>query len=274
MTLDKTSNRQIVAVIFDWAGTTVDHGSLAPVDAIRQLFARHGVELTNEQIRKDMGLHKREHIRCILSSSDVQDLWKSASGKLPSEDDIEMLFGQMVDLQVAVLAKRSGLIPGVAETVKALRARGIKIGSTTGYAREMMKPLITSAAAQGYSPDCVVCPEDVGQGRPFPWMIYSACIQMRAYPLWRCVKVGDTLSDVEEGRNAGTCTVGISKTGNLVGLNEEDWSRRSDQEKRELLNSATVKLKEAGADFVLESVAELPSVLGEIDQRMERRTNA
>lgn len=261
-----------MAVIFDWAGTTVDHGSLAPVEAIRQLFARYRVQLTNDQIRRDMGLHKREHIRCILFNSDVQEIWKRASGKLPSEDDTEKLFNEMVELQVAVLAEHSGVIAGIPETVQTLRAKGIKIGSTTGYAREMMKTLIASAAAQGYSPDCVVCPEDVGQGRPFPWMIYSACTQMRAYPLWRCVKVGDTVSDVEEGRNAGTWTVGISRTGNLVGLSEEDWSRRNEGEKRELLNGATGQLKKAGADFVLESVAELPSILEQIEQRMERST--
>jgi phosphonoacetaldehyde hydrolase len=137
----------------------------------------------------------------------------------------------------------------------------------------MMKPLIASSAAQGYSPECVVCPEDVGQGRPFPWMIYKACTQMCAYPLWRCVKVGDTVSDVEEGSNAGTWTVGISRTGNLVGLSEEAWSQRNEEEKRELLNSAARKLKQAGADFVLESAAELPSILEELEQRMERSTN-
>jgi phosphonoacetaldehyde hydrolase len=183
MTPHATLNKHIVAVIFDWAGTTADHGSLAPVEAIRQLFARQGVTLTDDQIRKDMGLHKREHIRCILSDADVQELWKRASGKLPSEDDVERLFGQTVELQLAVLAEHEGVISGVPAAVQALRARGIKTGSTTGYTREMMKPLIASAAAQGYSPDCVVCPEDVGQGRPFPWMIYSACVQIE---LTRC----------------------------------------------------------------------------------------
>lgn len=268
MTPHITSNNQVAAVIFDWAGTTVDHGSLAPVEAIRQLFAGRGVQLTHDQIRKDMGLHKRDHIRRLFSDPDIQGLWKYASGRLPSEADTEALFDKMVDVQIAVLAHRSRLIGGVPETIQALRAKGIKIGSTTGYARDMMPPLITAASAQGYSPDCVVCPEDAGQGRPFPWMIYTACMKMQAYPLWKCVKVGDTVSDVEEGRNAGTWTVGISRTGNLVGLSEEAWSMENEQAQRKLLEIATERLERAKADFVVESVADLPSVIEQIENRI------
>jgi phosphonoacetaldehyde hydrolase len=104
-------------------------------------------------------------------------------------------------------------------------------------------------------------------------MIYSACTQIRAYPLWRCVKVGDTVSDIEEGSNAGACTVGITRTGNLVGVGEEAWSKLDRDRKKTLLECATKRLKDAGADFVLESVAELPSILEQVEQQMERRTN-
>jgi phosphonoacetaldehyde hydrolase len=263
-----TSNNQVVAVIFDWAGTTVDHGSLAPVEAIRQLFAGRGVQLTHDQIRKDMGLHKRDHIRRLLSDTAIQGLWKRASGQLPSEVDIEALFAEMVDVQIAVLARYSRIIDGIPETVQALRAKGIKIGSTTGYARDMMKPLIAATSAQGYSPDCVVCPEDAGQGRPFPWMIYTACMKMQAYPLWKCVKVGDTVSDVEEGRNAGTWTVGISRTGNLVGLSEKAWSMENEQDQRKLLEIATERFKKAKADFVVESASDLSPVIEQIENRI------
>jgi len=263
-----TSNNQVVAVIFDWAGTTVDHGSLAPVEAIRKLFASRGVQLTHDQIRRDMGLHKRDHIRSLLSDTDIQGLWKRATGRLPSEADTEALFEEMVEVQIAVLAQHSRLIKGIPEAVQALRAKGIRIGSTTGYAKDMMKPLITAASAQGYSPDCVVCPEDAGQGRPFPWMIYTACMWLHAFPLWKCVKVGDTVSDVEEGRNAGTWTVGISRTGNLVGLSEEAWSMENEQGRRHLLEIATERLKNAKADFVVESVSDLPSVIEQIENRI------
>ena len=58
--------RKLEAVIFDWAGTTVDHGSLAPVRVLVQMFAAHGVPISNAQARRDMGLLKRDHIDRIL----------------------------------------------------------------------------------------------------------------------------------------------------------------------------------------------------------------
>ena len=58
--------RKLQAVIFDWAGTTVDHGSLAPVRVLQQVFAARGVPISNAQARRDMGLLKRDHIDRIL----------------------------------------------------------------------------------------------------------------------------------------------------------------------------------------------------------------
>jgi phosphonoacetaldehyde hydrolase len=55
------------AVIFDWAGTTVDYGSRAPVDAFIELFRRHGVTITAEQARGPMGSYKKDHIGGLTS---------------------------------------------------------------------------------------------------------------------------------------------------------------------------------------------------------------
>jgi 3-hydroxyacyl-CoA dehydrogenase len=59
----------------------------------------------------------------------------------------------------------------------------------------------------------------------------------------------------------------------LIGVSEEAWSKLNGAEKKQLLQGAAKKLKDAGADFVLESVAELPSILEQIYQKMERHTN-
>ena len=37
---------RIEAVIFDWAGTTVDYGCFAPVEALRQAFREVGIDPT------------------------------------------------------------------------------------------------------------------------------------------------------------------------------------------------------------------------------------
>jgi phosphonoacetaldehyde hydrolase len=67
---------RIRLVVFDWAGTTVDHGSRAPVAAFVRAFAGHGVEVTPDEARGPMGLHKRDHIRAMLQMPAVARRWR------------------------------------------------------------------------------------------------------------------------------------------------------------------------------------------------------
>ena len=55
-------DRKIEAVIFDWAGTTVDYGCFAPVQAFSEVFKEFGVTPTMEEVRKPMGMLKIDHI--------------------------------------------------------------------------------------------------------------------------------------------------------------------------------------------------------------------
>ena len=151
----------IGAVILDWAGTAVDYGSFAPTAVFLRLFADRGVVITPEDARAGMGLMKKDHLRTILARPTVSSAWQSVHGAPPSEPDIDDLFEQFIPLQTAVLKEHAEPIPGVIEATAELRKRGIKIGSTTGYLRAMMATLAPIAAAHGYHPDCIVCPDDV-----------------------------------------------------------------------------------------------------------------
>lgn len=64
------------AVIFDWAGTTVDYGCFAPVQAFVEVFCHFGIEPTMEEVRKPMGMLKRDHIRTMLQMKRIFGLWK------------------------------------------------------------------------------------------------------------------------------------------------------------------------------------------------------
>ena len=52
-------------------------------------------------------------------------------------------------------------------------------------------------------------------------MCYRLAMDLRIYPLFACVKIGDTESDMAEGLNAGMWTIGVTRSGNAVGLSEE-----------------------------------------------------
>ncbi len=240
--------RRVTAVVFDWAGTTVDHGSLAPVRTLQKLFAARGVHVTEEEARRDMGVPKKDHIRALL---------RAKTGAAPGEAEVADYFAAFIPMQMDCLARYSDVIPGIAETAGRLRAQGIRIGSTTGYTRPMLDLLLAGAAAQDYAPDCALCPEDAGAGRPWPWMCYLNAIRLGTYPMHTMVKVGDTVSDIAEGLNAGMWTVGVARTGNMIGLTAAEFAALPAAEQAALLETARGKLREAGAHCVIDSAADL-----------------
>jgi phosphonoacetaldehyde hydrolase len=82
------------------------------------------------------------------------------------------------------------------------------------------------------------------------------------------VKVGDTISDIEEGLNAGTWAIGVSQTGNMIGLTEEDWHALPQPERESLLLDARRKFIDAGAHYVIDTLADLDQVLSQIEVRV------
>jgi len=262
------SSGHLRAVILDWAGTTVDFGSLAPVRTLQQVFGRVGITLTEFEIRRDMGLPKQDHIRRILSMKRVQQEWKCLFGDVPGEVEVAQLYENFVPLQFSCLLEYSDCIPGLMEAIEGFRRRGLKIGTTTGYPREMLDLLVKASKEAGYIPDCNLSPGDVGPGRPHPFMIYENAVRLQVYPLASIVKIGDTPSDIGEGLNAGMWTIGITATGNEVGLSPAEWDALSAEERCRREKEGAGRLAGAGAHFTAPSLSACSAILDEIDRRL------
>jgi phosphonoacetaldehyde hydrolase len=259
---------RIPAVFLDWAGTVVDHGSVAPVKAIEDIFAEFGVKVSRSQVRRFMGLAKKDHIRKLLEEVEVIEQWMALRANRPAEHDVDLLYQRFEPQMMELLAGYAEVISGAVETVELLRSRGIKIAGTTGYTRAMLEQLQHLAAEQGYRTDASLAPEDVGAGRPLPLMCYRLAIDLRIYPLSACVKIGDTESDILEGRNAGMWTIGLTRSGNSVGLTEPEWSRVKSGEQAKLIAHAEDELRLAGAHYTAESIAHVLPILDEIEHRI------
>jgi phosphonoacetaldehyde hydrolase len=257
--------KHLKAIVLDWAGTTVDFGCFAPTMVFVEGFRAAGVSISVEEARQPMGLYKRDHIAAVLRMPRVSAEWQAVHGRTPSETDIDAIFAEFVPRQLAVLADYSALIPGVAHTIAALRADGLKIGSSTGYTRAMMDIVVPIAARQGYQPDAVICPDDVPAGRPAPFMCYANALHLAAAPLWHCVKVGDTPADMAEGRQAGMWCVAVTQTGNELGLTEAEIAALTADELAARLEAVEQRLRAAGAHQLIPSIAELPAALAHID---------
>jgi phosphonoacetaldehyde hydrolase len=258
------------ATIFDWAGTTVDYGCMAPATVFLEVFEREGVAVTMEQAREPMGLHKRDHIVKMFEIPAVAAAWAQAKGAASTEADVDRMFAAFVPLQLEAIVQHADIIPGAVRVIDELRGRGLKIGSTTGYNREMMELLTPEAARKGYAPDTMVCVSDAAAGRPAPWMAFENARRLDVYPMAAIVKVGDTPADIAEGLSAGMWTVGVVRHGNEVGLTEAEVAALRSWELDPKLDRARKRLLNAGAHYLADTIAEVPAVVDRINARLAK----
>jgi phosphonoacetaldehyde hydrolase len=258
------------AVIFDVSGTVIDYGSRGPVVAFVELFANHGVTVSEQEVRRPMGAHKKDHLWAMLTEPAICERWVKANGEQPTREMLEKLYEEMPAMMKEAVKHHSDVIPGVSGVVQELRSRGIKIANTTGFDADMMHDLKKQAAEEGYSPDCWVTPDLVGEGRPFPWMAFYAARHLGAFPVSTFVKVGDTKIDVAEGHNAGMWTVSIVRTGNEVGLSKEQLESLLPQERDSLIAGARKRLEATHPHYIIDAVADLMPVIDEISARIDK----
>ena len=156
------------------------------------------------------------------------------------------------------------------DTIATLRAKGLKIGSCSGYPRPVMEKLVPAAAARGYAPDHWVATDDLAAGgRPGPWM----ALQNDYYGHRRC-------GPLREGRRrrAGhqrrvTCRDverRLAVSGNEFGATWEEYQAMSKEEIATRRERAAGKLYAAGAHYVVDTLADLPEVIADINARLAK----
>lgn len=260
----------IQAVIFDWAGTTMDFGCVAPAVVFVEVFKRKDVQITLEEARLPMGAEKKTHIRELTQLDAVRARWQEAHGRPPEEADVEAMYEDFVPLQLECLSSYSQLIPGTVETITELRRRGIKIGSNTGYSSDMTAVNLADAKPQGYEPDSTVSASEVPLGRPSPAMCLQNAIDLQVDCVAACVKVDDTVPGIEEGLNAGMWSIGLAVSGNEVGLSLADWQALPEAEKAARRDRAYRRLYQSGAHYVVDDISQILPCIDDIAERLAR----
>lgn len=261
---------KLQAVVFDWAGTIIDHGSRAPMGAFVKVFGDFQVPITVDEARVPMGLPKWDHIKQLVTEPAIAARWANAHGTAPTDADVDRIYEVFVPLNAAIVTDYADLIPGALEAIAEARRRGLKVGSTTGYTRDIMDRLRPAATAQGLVVDNLVCAGDTAIGRPTPHMMYKTFLDLGVWPGAAVVKVDDTDVGIAEGLAAGCWTVGVSLSGNACGLSREELAAVSASERDTLRRRASGALKRAGAHIVIDSVADLAEVFDDIEGRLRR----
>lgn len=260
----------IKGVVFDWAGTIVDFGSLAPMGALQELFKTHGVTLTVAQTRVPMGLAKLDHIRALGQLPEVAQAWRAQHGRAFTVADAHSLLLSFEPMSAAAALAHSDFIPGFMDSLAWLQGKGMRVATTTGYTRTIMRPLIAKTQALGFAPDLVVCCDDVARSRPDPMGMHACMAAMGlAGQALQVLKVDDTAPGLAEGLNAGCWTVGVAASGNTLGWSLAQWNAASFEERLQGASQARARLLDAGAHEVINTVAELPEAIVLLQERME-----
>jgi phosphonoacetaldehyde hydrolase len=257
---------KVEGIILDWAGTTVDFGCFAPVNVFIDIFKDAGIEVTMEEARAPMGMLKIDHIREMLSMPRIAKLWIEKYERPFNEQDVNILYANFEPALMASLSDYAEPIPGVIEVVQELRNKGLKIGSTTGYTNKMMDVVVLNADKKGYYPDFYITPDETNSfGRPYPYMIYRNMEALKLTAPWKVVKVGDTISDIKEGINAGVWSVGVVIGSSEMGLSLEEFNSLTDSEKEAIISKTERSFRKNGADFTIKSMSELPMLIEKIN---------
>ena len=242
-------------IIFDWAGTTVDYGCFAPVKAFIEAFEQYGITPTLEEVRKPMGMLKIDHVRTMLSMDRISGLWEEKQGRKWTEEDVQEVYELSESKILEIVHNYAEPKPYVVETVNKLREMGLKIGSTTGYTDEMMALVVPKAAELGYAPDCWFSPDSTNKkGRPYPYMIFRKMEKLELKDVSRVMKVGDTVADILEGKNAGLVTVGILEGSSVMGLTQEEYEALTPEAREAADKKAEQTYLETGADYVVKDI--------------------
>lgn len=260
-------SRKIEAVIFDWAGTTVDFGSFAPVQAFIEAFKKFGVEPTIQEVRQPMGMLKWNHIDTMMKMPRLAKEWERVHGCASTKEDVDAVYQASESSIMGILENFAEPKPFVLDAVKELREHGIKIGSTTGYTDEMMEIVVPKAKEHGYSPDFYCTPNAVNNmGRPYPYMVFKNFEALKLTEVASVIKVGDTVSDIQEGKHAGLISVGVVEGSSVMSLSETEFHALTDEQKAQEYARVEAVYQEAGADYVIRNMSELMALIKKVEE--------
>lgn len=264
---------RVECIIMDWAGTAIDFGCFAPVEAFAKTFEEIAIPVSINEIRLPMGLAKKEHIRQLLQMQRVNELFLEKQKREWGEEDVDTLNKAFERHLFAQLSSYTTPIPDVIKTLEGLRKEHVKIGSTTGYTAKMMEIVRPAASRKGYNVDSCVTPDGFAAGRPAPYMIFQNMMNLDVRFLDRVVKVGDTIEDIKEGARAKVWTVGVVIGGSMLGLTEDEVNNTPGEALKIKTESIKKEMLQAGANFVIDTIAELPEIIESINSKWNNHTS-
>jgi phosphonatase-like hydrolase len=185
-------------VVLDMAGTTVQDDDVVN-RCLCAALADAGLAVTRDEVNEVMGLPKPVAIALLLERR------KYPGGTAPPAEVAsihESFLRRMIDFYRADPAVRE--IDGASEILGQLRRAGLKLALDTGFSRDIVDAILKRLGWAGKELlDATVASDEVPRGRPHPDLVFRAMELTGVTDARRVAKVGDTPSDLQEGRAAG-----------------------------------------------------------------------
>ena len=192
----------------------------------------------------DMPVHGEAKVREWVGNGVERLTRRALIGQLDGEPDealFEKAYPIFMDLYAENTSKRSTLYPGVSEGLAYLKAEGYKLGCVTNKAEQFTVPLLTDLGiADNF--EIIISGDTLAVKKPDPGPLLHAAKFFGVKPE-NALMIGDSISDVKASRAAGFQILCMS-----YGYNHG------------------VDIREASPDVVIDSMAELPAVLGAAQQ--------
>lgn len=193
-------------IVFDMAGTTVHDENKVGL-TLQAALKEFGFDFSVDQINVVMGYEKPVAISILTEEKNPE------------------LINKIHDVFVAKMiafykeSKEVKATSNAHETIQYLRSNGIKVAFDTGFSRPIADVIFEKLNwKQGVDFDFSITSDEVEHGRPYPDMIFKAMEHFNISDAKLVGKVGDTMSDLQQGENA--------KCGLVVGVTTGAYSRK------------------------------------------------
>ena len=257
----------IKACIFDLGGTIVDRYSLTPLLSLKKLFQRRNIYLTNDLIFKDMGKDKKDHINLILNNDLILKQWFKNYNEYPSDKDVNLLFDHFNLIQTKYSDEMIDVLPETKSCIGYLDLNYIQTASTTGFNKKNMEIIRGKLERNNIYLDRYISSTCLDKpSRPHPFMIQELMNRMNITDPKSVIKVDDTVVGIHEGMRAKCWTVGVARWSTNMNISSiEDAYGLHIYELQDKLKQSRETLYGGGADFVINTLDELPQVIEHIN---------
>lgn len=252
--------------VFDLGGTIVDKYSLSPFISLKHAFKMKGLNIPNRLIYKDMGIEKHEHITEILKDENISKQWIKKYGEYPNMNSTMSVFDEFIKYQMDDGIKNIEILPETKSCIKWLGNHNISTGVTTGFSRPIMNAIKEKLLDDDIHIDKYVSSTCLGKpGRPNPYMMQEIMNKLDlSFDTKKVLKIDDTCVGIQEGKRAGTLTVGVAKWSTNMKMTEYD-QELTKEEYVERLKSSREALWSANPDYVIDDLNQLPQIINHIN---------